>query len=63
MRRIDAPEEIREVMGGWKRTNKSSEAGYGPEFFPRLLRCLEKLDFPGLELSHLMPSRSEQETP
>jgi len=53
MRRADVSEEIRRAIGGWK--DESSEIGYGAQHFPRLLKYLEKLEYPGLNLTHLLP--------
>ena len=56
MRRADVSEEIRRAIGGWKRGNESAEIGYGAQDFPRLLKYLEMLEYPGLVLSHLLPN-------
>jgi len=53
MRRVGAPQEIRRALGGWK--DESSEVSYGPDYFPRLFKCVEKLEYPGLVLAHLSP--------
>lgn len=55
MRRADVPEEIRKAIGGWKRGNESAESGYGSQDMARLLKYLEKLNYTGLEFSHLCP--------
>lgn len=54
LRRADVPQEIRRALGAWVQ-DKSAELGYGPQHYPRLLKYLEKLEYPGLSLSHLYP--------
>lgn len=54
LRRADVPEEIRRILGGWK-TDASAESGYGAEHLPRLLKYLEKLKYPSLDLTALAP--------
>ena len=58
MRRVDVPQEIRRALGGWK--DESSEASYGPDYIPRLFRYVEKLEYPGLDLSRLAPKFSRR---
>ena len=58
MRRADVAQEIRQALGGWKRGDESSEIGYGSQHFPRLLKYLEKLEYPNLDLSHLTPKKT-----
>lgn len=60
LRRADIPQEIRRALGGWVH-DKSAELGYGPQHYPRLLKYLERLEYPGLELKHLYPKRISPE--
>lgn len=53
LRRVEVPQEIRRSLGGWK--DASSESTYGSQYFPNLLKHLEKLTFPELDLTHLLP--------
>lgn len=54
LRRIDAPTEIVELLGGWasggKAVNKSYGSGYEPD---QLYDYIKKITYPGLDLSHL----------
>jgi len=49
----DVPEEIRKRLGGWK--IHGAEGGYGPEHLPRLLKYLEKVEYPGFDLNAFCP--------
>jgi site-specific recombinase XerD len=53
LRRADVPEEIRKRLGGWK--IHGAEGSYGPEHLPRLLKYLEKVEYPGLDLNAFCP--------
>tara|TARA_R110002072_G_scaffold147185_2_gene294444 strand:- start:5926 stop:7623 length:1698 start_codon:yes stop_codon:yes gene_type:complete len=52
LRRIEAPTEIAERLGGWK--DRSVQASYGAGYdLDHLARHLNKVTYPGLDLSHL----------
>lgn len=53
LRRIEASPEILQALGGWSQGNLVSE-NYGGEYEPeQLLKYVEKIEYPGLDLSHL----------
>jgi len=53
LRRIEGPQELLDLLGGWsqgKTVSNTYGAGYSPE---QLLKYVEKITYPGLDLSHL----------
>jgi hypothetical protein len=54
LRRADVREEIQDRLGGWK-TPGSAGRNYGGQPMDRLLMYLQKLEYPGLDLSALYP--------
>jgi len=50
LRRADVREEIQDRLGGWK-TPGSAGRNYGRQPMDRLLKYLEKLEYPGLDLN------------
>ena len=63
LRRIEAPQEIVERLGGWAEGRKTSDA-YGSGFsVDQLAEHMKKISYPDLDLSHLYePSKSIEQS-
>lgn len=60
LRRIEAPPEILQTLGAWSQGKLVSDA-YGQGFeIGHLMRYVEKIDYPGLDLSHLHVKEQER---
>ena len=56
--RARVPADLADALGGWKAAGKSTRRRYGgsPEMrVPLLAAEMDKLSYPGLDLSHLIP--------
>ena len=60
LRNTGASIEIVELLGGWASGNKAVHQDYGKGYTPdRLFKYVKKIDFPGLDLSHLYPKKKK----